>query len=261
MFPHECRGRVERVAGRDLGAADPPEDATDRSEHPDSHRELVPTVVEHEHPATVARLFELPFHARRHHVPPAAPRVHDLHVQADRCADLAGVDDLAQLHERGVEDVVLEDAEHHSVAPRRVDDPGAVFEAARDRLLQLHGASRVEHPDRDVGVSRSGNEHVDDIGIDRQQPVEVAREERVGDVRSPPFEARPFAVAQRDDLDLGVRQVGRQRELGDLTRTDDGDPDGPTGDRRGTRRCGGVAGRDQLALLARFIRRDVRRDA
>ena len=48
------------MPGHDLGRAQPPVDPSDRAEQPGRHRELVPAVVEHHHPAAVERLFELP---------------------------------------------------------------------------------------------------------------------------------------------------------------------------------------------------------
>ena len=90
-----------------------------------------------------------------------------------------------------------------------------VLEVAGQRLLHLHVAAGLEHPADDLAVGRRGHEHVDDVGVDREErrrgrwsPV------RVREVRGPAGDRGRVEVAQPDDLDVVAvrgRSGGRAR--------------------------------------------------
>ena len=85
------------------------------------------------------------------------------------------------------------------------------------------GFERAAH---DVGVGRSRDEHVDDVGIDPQQVVELGRSECVRALRLPPVEPGLVAIAEPDDDDVVTLEVSGQDELGDLAQADDRESEG-----------------------------------
>src|SRR5204863_1663454 len=87
VLPSDHRRRVHRDAGHDLRRADPRPNLGDRPEQPQRGGELVPTVVEHEDPAPLAHLLELPFVAAHRHVPPTAAARDHLQVVANDVTD------------------------------------------------------------------------------------------------------------------------------------------------------------------------------
>src|SRR4029079_19142749 len=89
----------------------PAEDAMHRPEQRVGHRELVPPVVEHEHPAPVGGLLELPAVARCRYLPTTPSGADDLHVDAGGSTDRAVGDERPQHRDRWIEEVVLHDAQ------------------------------------------------------------------------------------------------------------------------------------------------------
>ena len=84
-----------------------------------------------------------------------------------RVADLAGGDQVAQLHQRREEEVVLEDAQRRARRVARREHALGALEVARQRLLHLHVAAGLEHLLDDLGVRGRRHEHVDDVGVER----------------------------------------------------------------------------------------------
>ncbi len=186
-------------------------------------RELVPTVVERQHPAPVTRLFELPDVARQRHFPTAPSRADDLHVHAGRRADLRRRDDLAQLHQRRIEHVVLEHPNGRARLCGRGQHPVGVLEAARQRLLDLDVDAGRQDARRDVAVQRRGHEDVDHVRLGGEHVVDLVRHEGLREHGAPPFESRVVEVAQGDEFHVVPSCVRRQTQLRDLPQPDDTD--------------------------------------
>jgi hypothetical protein len=109
-------------------------------------------------------------------------------VHRHRVADLAAGDEVAHLHQRREEQVVLEHAQR---CPRRVarrKHALRTLEITREGLLHLDVVTGGEDLLDDLGMQRCRHQHVDDVRVDREQLVERRRRPRLGTPRTPAVE-------------------------------------------------------------------------
>ena len=174
-------------------------------------------------PRPLLHLLDLPLVAARRNVPTAAAAAHHLHVVAAHRAELAGLDRLLELPQRLVEEVVLHHPEHPVVGFGGVDHPLRVGEVVAHRLLQVDVPAVAEELDHAVDVQRDRQERLDRVDFESARCELGGRRERagvgpVGLALRAPFFAR---IDERDDLDVGVVDVGAHVQVVDAPEPDE----------------------------------------